>query len=78
MREERMRSGGVKSTKSRYQRDKEEEERKKAEQEQEAAQAYEEFAAAMAGEALVSQGSAGSAAFHHNLGFVSAGGETII
>ncbi|CAO1631482.1 unnamed protein product [Parajaminaea phylloscopi] len=73
MREERIRSGGVKGTKSKYQKEREEAERKKAEQEQEAARAYEEFAAAMAGDEKRSHTRTASRK-PQTMGFVTAGG----
>lgn len=84
MREERIRTGGLKTTKSRYQREKEEAEKKKAVQEEEAARAYKEFVEAMEGGAdragrsgsSRSVGPAGSTASKSkSIGFVSAGGK---
>lgn len=84
MREERIRTGGLKTTKSRYQREREEAERKKAVQEEEAARAYKDFVEAMEGGApragqsgsSRSMGPAGSSASKSKpIGFVSAGGK---
>lgn len=74
LREERIKSGGVKVTKSRYQKEKEELERRKAEEEQDAARAYEEFAAAMA-QGDISRRAGPPTAKRQPIGFVSAGGK---
>lgn len=74
MREERIKAGGAKNTKSRYQREREEAERKRIEQESEAAEAYKEFVAAMEGD--TARKSRPAASNKKALGFVSSGGES--
>ena len=80
MKEERIRLGGVKSTKSRFQREKEEIERKRAEQEKEAASAYQDFVQAMDGGTSFSSRSGPSSASARKkpIGFVSAGGKEMV
>lgn len=75
--EERMKAGGVRGGKSRYQREKEEAERKKAEEELAAKEAYKTFAAAMEGRGATAATAAGPGdkAKVKPMGFVSAGGE---
>lgn len=75
--EERMKAGGVRGVKSRYQREKEEAERKKAEQALAAEEAYKDFAAAMDGGRTrgTEGGPGGEGARSKTMGFVSAGGE---
>lgn len=80
MREERIKAGGSKLGKSRFQREKEEAERKKHEEEVESARAYQEFIKAMNGEDTGSSGRSSAQASSSKarpMGFVSAGGKRL-
>ena len=72
LREERIKAGGMRNVKSRYQREKEESMRKKDKQEREAEKAYHEFVKAMGGSGASTGQS--SRAGNKPMGFVSAGG----
>ncbi|CAO1637564.1 unnamed protein product [Sympodiomycopsis kandeliae] len=72
MREERIKAGGMRNVKSKYQRDKEEAQRKKEQGEKDAAQAYDEFVKAMDG----GSSSNGQASRSKPMGFVAAGGSS--
>lgn len=79
LREERIKAGGMRNVKSRYQREKEEAQRKKEQAEREAAEAYDEFVRAMDGGGGGGSSSLSSAQAGKDrraaMGFVSAGGE---